>query len=32
MLSVAGAKVAKKTQDMINTKYVAKIMSNDWGF
>src|SRR5512136_500956 len=32
MLLLLAAKVGDDDRDMINAKYVAKIMSNDWGF
>jgi hypothetical protein len=32
MLLLLAAKVGEEDKDMINAKYVAKIMSNDWGF
>jgi hypothetical protein len=32
MLLLLAAKVGEEDTDMINAKYVAKIMSNDWGF
>jgi hypothetical protein len=32
MLLLLAAKVGEEDKDMINTKYVAKIMANDWGF
>jgi hypothetical protein len=32
MLLLLAAKVGDEDKDMINTKYVAKIMSGDWGF
>jgi hypothetical protein len=32
MLLLLAAKVGDEDKDMINAKYVAKIMSNDWGF
>jgi hypothetical protein len=32
MLLLLAAKVGEEDKNMINAKYVAKIMSNDWGF
>jgi hypothetical protein len=32
MLLLLAAKIGDEDKDMINAKYVAKIMSNDWGF